>query len=229
MRSPTCSKRAGLATVALAGVRGQAEAARAPRSLYGAFPLGRPLGKPNDPEFQKAVLAAAFALLDRRSGPVLEDFPGEPILDEVDEVLSCPLPPYSDPSLPRAVDEAVGLRAAYSRNLAATGRTGVVRTGDADGIRSVVETFLALAGGATAESLSVDAAWLSGASMDLRAYYEEAALALADHVPAARQTEIWFFDHTAAGAALRNAQAALKAADAPKGQWMGLVPAHYTS
>ncbi len=39
------------------------------------FELGRPLGVPNDPEFQKRVLRAAFALLDARQGPVLVDYP----------------------------------------------------------------------------------------------------------------------------------------------------------
>ncbi len=56
---------AGLATVGLSLVRGQAETVRAPRMLHCQFPLGRPLGRPNDPAFQHDVLRRALALLDR--------------------------------------------------------------------------------------------------------------------------------------------------------------------
>src|ERR671910_544074 len=73
---------AGLATVALSLVRPQIEQSRPPRALHCEFPLGRPLGRPGDPEFQRRVLSAAFALLQRRDGPVLEDFP-EAIADHL--------------------------------------------------------------------------------------------------------------------------------------------------
>lgn len=39
------------------------------------FILGRPFGVPNDAAFQQKVLLAALQLLERDSGPVLEDFP----------------------------------------------------------------------------------------------------------------------------------------------------------
>ena len=56
-----------------------------------------------------------------------------------------------------------------------------------------------------------EAPWLDFAKLgtprlvaqDVRGYYEEAALALADHVPGANQTDAWFFLKTAAGEALR--------------------------
>lgn len=40
-----------------------------------SFSLGRPLGNPGDPDFQKDVIKHAFALFERSSGPVLEDYP----------------------------------------------------------------------------------------------------------------------------------------------------------
>lgn len=53
-----------------------------PRSLWVSFPLGRPLGKPGDADFQHQVIGAALALVDHRSGPVLADFPLDaPVLD----------------------------------------------------------------------------------------------------------------------------------------------------
>lgn len=37
------------------------------------FPFGRPMGAPNRPDVQRRIMLAAFALLDRPAGPVLED------------------------------------------------------------------------------------------------------------------------------------------------------------
>ena len=55
-------------------VREHIETYKPPRALWLDFPMGRPLGKPNDPEYQKKVIRSAFALFDRSTGPVLEDF-----------------------------------------------------------------------------------------------------------------------------------------------------------
>ena len=41
-------EKAGLATVGISLVRGQAETVKPPRILNVNFPLGRPLGKPDD-------------------------------------------------------------------------------------------------------------------------------------------------------------------------------------
>ena len=51
------------------------EAIKPARGLFLDFPMGRGMGKPNDPEFQKKVIRAAFELFDVETGPVLEDFP----------------------------------------------------------------------------------------------------------------------------------------------------------
>ena len=48
-----------------------------PRTLWVTFPLGRPLGNPNDPEFQRDVLRQALNLLNEPEGPVLTDYPGD--------------------------------------------------------------------------------------------------------------------------------------------------------
>lgn len=65
----------GLSTVLVGFMREHIEAIGPPRALWLDFPMGRPLGKPNDPGYQSRVIRAAFELLDRPSGPVLEDFP----------------------------------------------------------------------------------------------------------------------------------------------------------
>jgi hypothetical protein len=47
---------------------------RPPRALAVPYPLGFPLGGPNDPGLQTAVLRALLALLHRDDVPVLEPF-----------------------------------------------------------------------------------------------------------------------------------------------------------
>lgn len=214
---------AGLATVGISIMRGQAERARPPRMLHCEFPLGRPLGRPGDAPFQHRVLSAAFALLPRVDVPVLVDF-DEVITDEADAPLACTLPPHHDPTLHAAVDEASGLRPAYERQRATTGATNVARRGGPDHIVGLIEEFVRIVDGVAWTALELEPAQIGQAALDIRAYYEEAALALAGHVPAARQAESWFYRQTATGLLLRQAQAVLRAADAPRPAWFPLVP-----
>ena len=65
----------GLSTVLVGFVREHMKAIKPARGLFLDFPMGRSMGKPNDPEFQKKVIRAAFDLFDVETGPVLEDFP----------------------------------------------------------------------------------------------------------------------------------------------------------
>jgi D-proline reductase (dithiol) PrdB len=213
---------AGIATVGIASIRDQAVASRAPRLLYAEFPLGRPLGRPGDAAFQRRVLDAAFALLPRTDAPVLVDFP-DVIVDRADEPLACAIPLADDATLHPAVREVLGLRAAFERQLAATGRTHVSRLGGADRVRELVETLIAVADGAPLDTLAVPATQLGAASLDVRAYFEEAATAIADHVPAARQAESWFFRSTHTGELMRRARAAIIAADGPRQAWFPMV------
>jgi hypothetical protein len=197
----------GLATVQLSSVRGHTEQIKPPRALYCEFPFGRPLGIPNDPEFQRRVLTSAFALLDRPSGPVLEDF-AEAVSDATDEPLACTLPPPAHGDKPAEIDEALALRSAYERQRAKSGRTSVGLTAGADGIPALLASFIRIREGALPENagLPTDP---HRCALDVRAYYEEAAMALAEHVPAARATESWFFRSTLAGKLLRDVQAQL--------------------
>lgn len=145
------------------------------------------------------------------------------IIEQGSEALVCTLPPRFDPQAPPAVDEANGLRAAYQRTLTRTGCTAFGKALTLDTVSAAVQGFLALADG-----VALDQAGLSGdpasCAADLRAYYEEAALALADHVPAARQAEAWFFTKTEVGKLLLCAQTALRQAGAPQPVWSYLTP-----
>ena len=215
---------AGIATVGISLVRQQAETVRAPRMLHCQFPLGRPLGRPNDPELQHDVLRRAFALLERTDVPVLVDHPLT-IDDAADQPLACPLPPVSDPALPPPVAEVRGLRAAYDRQLATSGRTLLGRVAGVDGIEALVARFAQLAAGASLDDAGLDEHTVVAASQDNRAYFEEAALGLSGHVPAARQAESWFYGTTATGALLKAARDALAAQGVPQVVTMYLLPA----
>ena len=85
-----------------------------PRSLWVPFPLGRPLGVPHDTAFQHRVIAAALALLDRPSGPVLEDFPEDAPPVAEDAAPACPV------SFQRPADPT-----SWVDRLGSTGRVGI--------------------------------------------------------------------------------------------------------
>ncbi len=67
-------ERAGLTTVSLSLLREVATVIKPPRTLFVPFPLGFPLGAPNDAALQQRVILAALALLARTDVPVLAEF-----------------------------------------------------------------------------------------------------------------------------------------------------------
>jgi hypothetical protein len=72
----TIVERAEIATVSISLLREVVSVIRPPRALFVPFPLGYPLGAPNDPALQRRVIAAALALLERNDVPILEEFKG---------------------------------------------------------------------------------------------------------------------------------------------------------
>jgi hypothetical protein len=213
----------GLATVSLVHVLSQAQRARPPRALYCEFPLGRPLGRPQDPDFQHAVLRAAFDLLNAPCDrvPVLARFPEE-VPDQGEMPLSCPLPPRFDASLHPAADEARGLVEAYERSRhAADGRTSFGKVLSVDTVPEALIAFALVADGRSWDDVGPVPDPVAAAT-DVRSFYEEAAISLAEHTPAARQAEAWFFLETEAAKVLLGAQAAMKATKHEA--WFFIVP-----
>jgi hypothetical protein len=208
-------ERAGLSTVVLSSNLDFAQRMRPPRALFCEFPIGRPLGRPNDPAFQRHVLLTALGLLTAAEGPVLETYP-EVIDDEIDEPIACPLPPSYDPTAPPAVAEARSLLPAWRRANAAIGATQVGRSISPDQVVDAVKRFAQVAAGTSwqdAGFASEDA--VVDQAMDVRAFYEEAAIGLSDHVPAARQVESWYCEKTAMGDTLVDVIEALRRAEPP--------------
>ncbi len=217
----------GFATIVLASIREQAERMFAPRTLWCDFPLGRPLGRPSDAPFQTRVLRAAFDLLAYESGPVFVDYP-EGLLDEAGEQISCALPPRFNPSELAAVDEALAVRGAYERTVAAN--HGHTNFGRALTLEQVPEAFRALDRIATGTpwkeaGLPADPAQLS---IDLRTYYCEAAASLpgstVDPASTGWALERWFFERTEGGKLLMRARQSMKDADVPFAVWFYMAP-----
>jgi len=204
-------EQAGLSTVALGLVRGQIETSKPPRALYVEFPLGRPLGRPDDVELQTNVLQAAFDLLERNDAPFVVDYP-DVIEEESEEPATCPMPPRHDPDLHAAIDEARGLRNAYQRNVGATGRTllGRVTSPDVDGVVALIEKMIRLEAGDSLDDVGLAGGAAIAAGQDIRAYYEEAGLQLAENVTGSRSFESWFSRTTETGRLIRRAQKVMK-------------------
>jgi hypothetical protein len=69
-------ERQGISTVALQLLRQVTERVRPPRALVVPFPHGYPLGRPDDPSQQQAVIEAALQLLERPEAvpPLLAEY-----------------------------------------------------------------------------------------------------------------------------------------------------------
>ncbi|MDP6377147.1 MAG: hypothetical protein QF921_15790 [Pseudomonadales bacterium] len=213
---------AGIATVAIGSIREQIYNTAPPRGLFCDFPLGRPLGVPQDPAFQHRVLEHALGLL-RRDEPSIEDFP-EAIEDDATETLVCALPPRHDADAHPALDEARGLRGAYDRAVAKFGnRAGAARLLDADAVPGAIEAFLRVADGTPWKEAGIPGV-PARVSQDIRGYYEMAAMEISDHTPAAWSGYRWFRDKTETGKVIRAAQAAIRESGAPEPLWRFLLP-----
>lgn len=216
----------GIPATQVSLVREHTAALNPPRALWVPFMLGRPFGVPNDAAFQTKVLLATLRLLERASGPVLEDFPEDaPHVDlgEAPQGLVCPVSfPRADPDgsiAERLADEVSQLQAWHDVATRYRGRTTLGVTGLAP--REIVDFLASWLTDAPRPTFSanvspVDA--LKRACDELKAFYYEAkSVQPGRHSSAGIQN--WFWLETAAGEALleirartlRSEDAALKA------------------
>ncbi len=201
-------ERKGIATIAVALVHEHAEAIGNPRTLSVPFELGRPLGAPDNPEFQFRVLRAALAMLDRTAGPVLEEFP-DPAPEPAEyEGWACPI------SLPRpeaapdgsherhVADEIARLRPWWDLAKDRRGRTTVGASGvDIEEVARFVGRYAdGVEPGDPGPERKLSRS-LKLACDDLMAFYTEAATAQPG-AAASRDLSDWFWGETAAGRAL---------------------------
>jgi hypothetical protein len=195
----------GTPTVAIGLVRPQMERTRPPRGLWTPFQLGRPLGEPGDPGFQRRVLLQALGLLERRDSQVtLQDFPDDPPnwLDTQG---------WRPPSLPtmEVPDSPAGWRAALAREMAALhpawqraitryGRTATGLSGQAPELWPECAAHFLAGELPTVPPHETAALTLRFLCDDLKAMYSEAAQA-DGRPPSSRQIDTWFWSETMAG------------------------------
>ena len=201
----------GIATTGISLVRENTVAFSPPRFLWVPFPLGRPLGVPSDPAFQHRVIAHALSLLERTTGPVLEDFPEDP--PQVDEVaqFACPVSFAAEPSAApeswsaRLCDEVAQLSPWYAAAMAKRARTSV-------GILAETPAVLASELGACLDATAMLAPQRCKHLLeDLKAYYLESMAAQ----PGAQATQLatWMWRDTHLGAAILVLHANMRDAD----------------
>ena len=172
----------GLPTVQISLIREHREIMRPPRALWVPFVLGRPLGQPDDPAFQKRVLRAALALLEAPAGPVLEDYPeeAEGELDMTGWVCPVAFPKAAaEQSLAEALRrELQELKTWYDMGLERRGRTAV--GGSELGLDEIADLLVVLADGKLPENPRPElklGETVRLAAEDLKAFYQEAATA----------------------------------------------------
>lgn len=203
-------ERAGIATVVIGLIPQHVEQMRPPRALVVPFELGRPLGAPDAPEFQREVLEHALTLGSRTDVPVLETFPkAAPAASHADseEGWACPISlpdPDAEGGSNRQLlrDELARTRPWYEKAQTQRGRTAFGMSGLEP--KAIVD-FLAdmeaepLPPSPVAE-LTLDRAFKLAAD-DLKQYYLEAATVR----PGASSRDVaeWFWKVTEAGALLK--------------------------
>jgi hypothetical protein len=211
----------GIATVAISLIRPQTENTRPPRALWVPFELGRPLGPPSDPAFQRRVILAALQLLERQGGPVIiEDFPEDDPRTQPDPAWQPPAIPavsasLSAEALAAHLEPEIGLlRHAHARWVTQQrGRTTVGLSG-----LSITDCGRSLAGWLRGKPPPSPREGFSPPLMlrfavdDIKAYYLEASAA-GNAKPSSRQLGDWFWNQTAAGAAIHTLRAMYQASE----------------
>ena len=211
----------GLVTTSISLVREHTEKVKPPRALFVPFPFGHPLGEANDPELQTRVMQAAFALLDRDTAPVLDDYPDDIYSgQDIDLAQASSVSPMDISG--DVAFEVTTLRPYYQQWVAAhAGRTavGVTRV-DQRRFRGLVRLLEAYA-----EDREIDAPewnkevsvpqFVRWASDDLKAFYLEARM---QQVPAASFQELnaWLWTETALSNLLRAVRDRMRAQGDPK-------------
>jgi hypothetical protein len=202
----------GISTACISLIRPHSERVKSPRSLWVSFELGRPLGVPNDADFQRKVLITLLQLLERPDGPViLDDYPLDaPESDEETAVLSCPVrfddqaTDDSDPLKTRFLREIQAMRPWYDMALEKRGRTSLGGSGiDIDLLGEYIYAYVK---GEEPDNPLQDvdpSVSLKLAVEDLKGYYIEAVTAQPGQEDlSSKALKEWLWDKTTAGEVL---------------------------
>ena len=237
-------ERAGVATTSISLIREMSEAVVPPRALWVPFPLGRPLGAVDQPEFQKNVMRTAFGLLDTAREPTIEDYQIEAPDKGLSENWACPLnlgPASSGSLADRFLAEVARLRPWASETRRERGRTlfGISGARD-DQVDQLARALAAIAetGEVMCAPVSDEITWafempllLRHIADDLRTFYHEAIAAQpAANPPDHDALNRWIFSETVFGETLGLvADGLTRASDSPVAQLVRglLIPEGY--
>ena len=204
----------GIPTTHISLIRTHSEKIRPPRALAVPFELGRPLGAPDEPDFQRRVLLETLKLLERPTGPVLEDFPDDPPDAGGDDAegwacpvnFAAPMDDLSDADLVHQalVQEINLLRPWYEESVRTRKRTmfGLSDTPPEDIARVIADVLVGPLGTTPpieGESIGVGFKRMAD---DLRYFYTEAAIARPDQRTRDVDVANWLWGETTLGKVL---------------------------
>lgn len=180
-----------------------------PRALWVPFELGRPLGVPNDADWQARVLQSALELIEAPEGPVLVDFPDDAPVSDEPTILACPVNfpaqvtdlndmEQLNANLQREVTE---LRSWYNLAVTKNGRTTVGVSGlEPEAVGAFLGAFLDESVPESPRDDMTSFTLLKLVIEDLKAYYYEAMAAQPGHAAATgKMLADWFWRETTAG------------------------------
>ena len=225
----------GIPAAAISLIRLHSEKIGPPRTLWVPFELGRPLGAPNDEQFQIRVITRALRLLECAPGPaVLADFPD-------DDPTAVDLPGWQPPfditvgsiDIEREVlehalrQEVRAIAPFHERFVAAKRRTTIGLSGlSIDDCARLLGVGLAGYFPASPDPSENPVQKLRWAIDDLKAYYLE-AMSRDGAIPSSRQMQSWFWDKTLAARAIVALRRQLLASEDKRSQAIGrmnLIP-----
>ncbi|MFO7875372.1 MAG: hypothetical protein R6U55_02170 [Desulfovermiculus sp.] len=206
----------GIPTTQISLIAKHTEIIKPPRALWVPFELGRPLGAPNQPEFQKKVALAALKLLEAEQGPVLESFPEEapevaPAESEEAAIWSCPVsfaPQQAEMSdheqlVANLQQEVTELRPWYDLGLEKRGRTAMA-TFEPQTAANLLAEYLTNGSDHSSNMEFSPGVALRLAAQDIKAYYFEAVTSRPGaQTPDSKTFSNWFWNETAAGKTLQ--------------------------
>lgn len=231
-----------MATTGVSLIREHAEGMKPSRSLWVPFPLGRPLGSPDQPDFQRDVLLSALQLLETATETTLADYPHDAPTTGDDPwacavALAPPEPANETEALrDQLIEEIRQLAPWHAESRKRRGRSTVGVSGASlDQVEELATLLADFATGVEPAEGEID--WnhpmpvrLKFASDDLRAFYHESATAQPGaNYPTDADLNDWLFNRTLLGTVLRQIVGRMRESEDRRvaGLVIGMIPAGF--
>lgn len=233
-------EKAGIPTTQISLIYEHTQAIRPPRALWVPFELGRPLGVPNDPAFQREVLVETLKLLEGQTVPMLESFSkqapaGHDETAKTDDTWACPVNfspgPADETDLEKQIKafltEVAGFQNWYDIGRQKRGRTAMSNF-TPEGAAGLFCDYLSGKQIQMPQEITSPAVALRLAAQDLKAFYYEAAISRPDaEIPDSQAFARWYWTQTAAGQILKKVKERCQKDDRKEMQMAGrmfLIP-----